>query len=80
VLRDAALLVDPRWPIQLQAPSGRLPVIEDPSTVHWILQRTTPDGVYIPDMPPLAKPTLLAPGRTLVGALPGRSPTPRVKS
>ncbi len=80
VLHDAALLVDPRWPVRLQASSKRLPVIEDPSTVRWVLHRTTPEGVFVPEMPPLPTPIVFAPGRTIVGALPGRSASPRVRS
>ena len=70
VLRCAALLVDSRWPIRLPARPGRLPVIEDPEVVRYVLHRTTPNGIYVPDMPPQAQAAAFAPGTVLIGTLP----------
>ena len=74
-LRAAAVLIDSRCPVPLPPDGHGLPFVEDPAVARFVLLRTTSQGVYVPDAPPLSAPARFAPGSVLIGTLPStRSP------
>ncbi|MBI5489813.1 MAG: hypothetical protein HY905_20935 [Deltaproteobacteria bacterium] len=69
-LRAAAVLLDSRCPVPLPPAGHGLPFVEDPVVARFVLLRTTSQGAYVPDAPPLSAPARFAPGSVLVGTLP----------
>jgi hypothetical protein len=78
-LQTAAILLDSRWPVPLRRDCGRVPLIDDPGIVRYVLQRTTSRRIYLPGRQLPEKPAELAPGSVWIAALP-RTATPEVNS
>jgi hypothetical protein len=68
--RNACLLFDSRAAVPLPPDDADVPVVTDPGVARFLVTRTTPSGVYVPNAPSCrALPRELA-GTVQVGALP----------